>query len=385
MDSFVVQERLAAATEPSPSSHHPAKLPDGGVPASVVSPRITVVMPTTDYAEPFGRCARRVLESLQPAHGDELIVVFDGQAPAPPAWLADSGARLVATQRRAGPAAARNLAAKSARGDVLLFVDADVELAPDAVDRVRAAFAADPDLCGVFGAYDSAPTAPGLVSRFRNLLHHHTHVSHAGPAETFWSGCGAMRTGRFLDLGGFDTRFRQPSIEDIELGSRAVAAGGRVRLDPGIGCTHHKRWTLRSMIVTDIRQRAIPWTRLMLATGHVPRRLNVDGRSRASGLCAVLAAGATLLAPFQPWALVAALACLAALFLLNRGFYSLCRSTGGLAFAAGAFLLHWLYFTYATLAFAAVVVDHRVRGPSPAPRGAALVAEDPAAGADRRA
>jgi transposase len=31
------------------------------------------------------------------------------------------------------------------------------------------------------------------VSRFRNLLHHHTHTTHPGPACTFWAGCGAVR------------------------------------------------------------------------------------------------------------------------------------------------------------------------------------------------
>ena len=323
--------------------------------------RISVVMPTTDYGEPFGTCAKRAIDTRRPDLGDEVVVVFDGEAPPPPAWLTDSGAMLVATGRRAGPAAARNLAAESAHGDVILFVDADVELAPDALERVRAAFDADPDLCGVFGAYDAAPAAQGLVSRFRNLLHHHTHMYHAGPTETFWSGCGAMRTGAFLDLGGFDTGYREPSIEDIELGARAAAVGGRLRLDPAIACTHHKRWTLRSMIITDIFRRAVPWTRHMLTRGTVSNRLNLDRRSRASGACAVLATAAALAVPFQPWALVPALACLITIFLLNHDFYALCNRQGGPAFAAGCFLLHCLYFTYATLTFAAVVIAAGVR------------------------
>lgn len=323
--------------------------------------RISVVMPTTDYGEPFGTCVRRSITSIRADLGDECLVVFDGDAPAPPDWLAESGARLVATGRRVGPAAARNLAAESARGDAILFVDADVELAPGAIDRVRSAFEGDPDLCGVFGAYDAEPAAPGLVSRFRNLLHHHTHVRHAGPAETFWSGCGAMRTGAFLDLGGFDARYREPSIEDIELGSRAAAAGGRLRLDPGILCKHHKRWTLGSMIMTDVFRRAVPWTRHMLATGTVPTRLNLDWRSRASGACAMVAAAAAVVAPFQPWALAPALACLAVILLVNRDFYALCNRQGGPAFAAGCFLLHWLYFVYATLTFAAVAIQDRLR------------------------
>lgn len=358
MDSSVMQDTVAANPRLLAPSAQQVAVPEASRRVAVT--RLSVIMPTTDYGEPFGTCARRAIESLRPDLGDELIVVFDGKAPSAPDWLRDFGATLLTTGDRAGPAAARNLAAESARGDVILFVDADVELASDALERVRAAFDTDPDLCGVFGAYDTEPSAPGLVSRFRNLLHHHTHVRHAGPAETFWSGCGAMRTGAFLDLGGFDARYREPSVEDIELGSRAAVAGGRLRLDPAIACKHHKRWTLGSMLFTDIFRRAVPWTRHMLANGRVTKRLNLDWRSRASGACAVLAAAAALVAPFQPWALVPAIGCLVSIFVLNRDFYTLCNRQGGPAFATGCFLLHWLYFTYATLTFTAVVIQNRL-------------------------
>ena len=163
---------------------------------------ITLIMPTVDWGETFTRC----LQAAQAALGadDEVLVVFDGVPPPPPNWLERSRAVLLQTGARSGPAAARNLAAQKASNPNLLFVDADVELHPDAIERVRAQFSADPDLAAIFGSYDDQPVAPGLVSRFRNLLHHHTHSSHPGPASTFWAGCGAVRRDRFLALGGFD-------------------------------------------------------------------------------------------------------------------------------------------------------------------------------------
>jgi GT2 family glycosyltransferase len=323
--------------------------------------RISVVMPTISFVEPFERCARRALETIRRGDGDEFIVVVDGPLPPLPSWLAKASVTVLATGQRSGPAAARNLAAASAVGDVLLFVDADVELALDATDRVRVAFASDPTLCGLFGAYDAEPAAPGLVSRFRNLLHHHTHTLHAGPADTFWAGCGGVRAATFADLGGFDPRYRQPSIEDIEFGRRVAAAGKSVRLDPTITGTHHKRWTLGSMIATDVVRRAIPWTRLLLATDSMSNRLSLDWRSRVSGGCAIAAVAAAAAAFIRPWSLLLVVAALATIALLNRSFYALCRAHGGPMFAAGCFVLHWLYFTYATLTFAAVVLLHRTR------------------------
>ncbi|MFO0006365.1 MAG: glycosyltransferase family 2 protein, partial [bacterium] len=107
-----------------------------------------------------------------------------------------------------------------------------MELHPESLDQFRRVFQEDPTLDAVFGSYDDAPAAPGVVSRFRNLLHHHTHHSHGGLTSTFWAGCGAMRRDRFLALGGFDTVYGQPSIEDVELGLRLWRQGGRILLDP---------------------------------------------------------------------------------------------------------------------------------------------------------
>lgn len=45
---------------------------------------------------------------------------------------------------------------------------------------------------------------------------------------------------------------------------RHSESGARILLDPAIQGTHHKQWTLASMVATDIRQRAIPWSRLLL-------------------------------------------------------------------------------------------------------------------------
>ena len=108
----------------------------------------------------------------------------------------------------------------------------------------------------VFGSYDDAPADPHVVSRFRNLLHHHVHQQGAGPATTFWSGLGAIRRDsvrgrRRLRHGALPGR----EVEDVELGMRLHARGARIVLDPELLGTHLKRWTLREMVRTDLMPR----------------------------------------------------------------------------------------------------------------------------------
>ena len=127
---------------------------------------------------------------------------------------------------------------------MIFFLDADVAIHDDTLSRVVARFEADPGLAALFGSYDDSPTAPDLVSQFRNLLHHYVHqqgefVAEARPARTFWTGCGAIRRHVFLDYGGFDPQlYRRPAIEDIELGYRLTRAGCRIQLVRDIQATH---------------------------------------------------------------------------------------------------------------------------------------------------
>ena len=184
-----------------------------------------------------------------------------------------------------GPAAARNDGARRASGEVLVFVDADVLPHHDAFVRVRRAFDLDPELVALFGSYDDSPTAPGAVSAFRNLLHHHVHQEGAGPASTFWAGLGAIRRDSFLDAGGFDAdRYSVPSIEDIELGMRLAADRALIVLDPDLLGTHLKRWSLWGMVRTDFTRRGIPWVDLMLRRRQASSTLNLGVRHRLSAL-----------------------------------------------------------------------------------------------------
>ena len=176
-----------------------------------------------------------------------------------------------------------------------------------------------PHLTALFGSYDDTPGDPGTVSQFRNLLHYYVHQEGAGPATTFWAGLGAVRTGAFREAGGFDAaRYPLPSVEDIDLGTRLTAAGGRIVLDPALQATHLKEWTLSGMIRTDFWQRGVPWTELVLRSGTAGAALNLGWRHRMSALVSV-AVAVSLLRGRRG----AALGGFAALAALNAPFYEL--------------------------------------------------------------
>jgi hypothetical protein len=215
----------------------------------------------------------------------------------------------------------------------------------DAFDRVRAAFDEDNTLSAVFGSYDADPRHHGLVSDFRNLLHHHVHQSGAGPATTFWAGLGAVRRTDFDSIGGFDeSRFAQASVEDIELGMRLSANGRRIVLDPLLQGKHLKRWSLDGMIRTDLLRRGVPWMQLLLETGS-SAALNLSWRNRASA-----AASATLVLGLIARRPQLAAAALVVVLSLNADFYGLLLRQRGFRQAAAGVPLHVLHHNVSALA-----------------------------------
>jgi len=302
------------------------------------SPTLAVVVPATDDPATLERCLA-ALEASSRAP-EELIVQRD------PAG--------------AGPAAARNLGVEATWADVLVFVDSDVEVHPDALERTAARFAGDPELVAIFGAYDDDPADPGLTSRYRNLLHHHVHAEAEGEAETFWAGLGAIRREPFDEAGGFDAEaFPEPSVEDIELGMRLRRGGARIALDPEIRGRHLKTWTPRSMVATDFGRRGVPWARLLLRNGKGSTALNLGWRRRASAAASVALLGSLLAR--RPRLAAAALA---ANLVLDRDLYALLSRRGGPKLLLAGIGLHQLHQLSAAASVPAALALHLAEGGS---------------------
>lgn len=310
---------------------------------------LSVIVPARNAQATLGR-ALPVWK--RPGRGDiELIVVDDASTDGTAETASRYADKVLKLAERRGPAAARNAGARASRGDILLFVDADVRVPSRSADLVLPAFGADPGPDALFGSYDDHPAERNFLSQFKNLLHHYVHQNAAEEAGTFWAGCGAVRRTAFFEAGGFSEAYALPSIEDVEFGYRLRSSGKTIRLLKGLQVTHLKRWTFAGLLRSDIVGRAIPWTRLACERG-LPRDLNFRTSDRLSALLAWLvplglAAGLLTSAGFLLAAGSAAL-----LLLINRRLYLFFVKKRGLPFAAGAVLWHGLYLFYASAVFA---------------------------------
>ncbi len=299
---------------------------------------MTAIVPATHGPASLARCIEAIEQADAPP--EEIIVVEE------PAG--------------ANPAEARNSGARRAGGDILTFVDADVLVHADAFRRIRAALGRDDGLTAVFGSYDDDPASPGIVSAFRNLLHHYVHQSSAGPATTFWTGLGAIRRQAFDEVGGFDPRLAM--MEDVDLGMRVRAVGGVILLDPEIQGTHLKHWTLGQMIRADFVDRGVPWIALLMRDRAASSALNLGWPHRASAFACVLALGGVVTR--RP---VVAAASSFTFLALNRRLYALLLRRQGVrraVFGVGLHVVHVLTAAAAVPAGIAAYLLERRRQPS---------------------
>jgi GT2 family glycosyltransferase len=315
---------------------------------------VSIIIPVHRFDANFKSCIASV-RSCEPAP-EEIIIVLDGLEENDGAFEGVENLSLIRLNRRGGPARARNKGALAARGIILLFLDSDIVVPEEICQQVEEHFVRDGKIDAVFGSYDARPAADGLVSRYKNLLHHFIHQNSSAQAFTFWTGCGAVRRDVFFEKGGFDEQFTQASIEDIELGYRLVAGGATIILDRSIQVRHLKKWRFGEMIHTDFFLRAIPWSRLIFQYGAINNDMNIGWQSRFSVITCVLLVVA-FFAAFLNALFVLPMAALGFLFLfLNWSFFRFLYRQGGVSFLLGSLPLHVLYYLIGAVAFGLVSV-----------------------------
>jgi lipopolysaccharide/colanic/teichoic acid biosynthesis glycosyltransferase/GT2 family glycosyltransferase len=195
-----------------------------------VTPSISVIIPAYNAAETLPGCLAALRAQTLPPAAFEVLVVDDGSTDATVA-LAQAAGVQVHPAAHAGPAAARNLGAQFAVGDLLAFTDADCEPAPDWLARLTRPFD-DPAVVGVKGTYRTRQQ--GLVARFvqQEYQDKYDRMLSREWIDFIDTYSAAYRRAVFIKNKGFETAFPTASVEDQELSFRLSEKGYRLKFAP---------------------------------------------------------------------------------------------------------------------------------------------------------
>ncbi len=327
-------------------------------------PFISIIIPVHNGGQYLERCLDALIESSWSSF--EIIVVDDCSTDDTVTIAQQKRITILQLSGRSGASVARNFGAQHARGNILLFIDSDILVKRETIKLVADGFQQHTDIAAIFGSYDDNPQEENFMSQYRNLFHHFNHQNSDTEASTFWTGCGAIRKNVFEEIG----EFRDSFMEDIELGYRLREKGYRIFLDKGLQVKHLKQWKFLSMLRADIFKRAIPWSRLILETGFMPKELNLQPSHKASSVSVALMISVV---PFLFFGrtkffnipvVPAAGFFLSILFvnflILNRELYGFYARKKGLRFMAQVIPLHFLYYLYSGISFVACWVSYKL-------------------------
>lgn len=134
-------------------------------------------------------------------------------------------------QKHKGPAAARNLGARKAKGDVIVFTDSDCVPESNWLKEMLEPFK-DKEIIGVQGAYKTKQKS--LIARFGQAEIEERYDKMLNFRFVDWIGTysGAYRKKEFLKAGGFDESFPIASGEDPDLSFRMAKKGKKLVFNP---------------------------------------------------------------------------------------------------------------------------------------------------------
>ena len=270
---------------------------------------VSVIVPHYNEPEHLSLMVAALESQTWPRSRIELIVADDGSR-VPPVVDSAIAPRIVSQPDRGfRAAAARNLGARAARGDVLCFLDCDTIPEPAYLERAVAPVIADPSALVVgrrLHRHLTGPDAGRELPEPQWLRDGYRHTNDLLDADEtayrYVISAVLTMSRRLFDLTGFDESFTAYGGEDWELGWRAWQAGARfVHLPDAVAVHDGPDWGARSGSVPEKNAESMRLARLITQPSARPagvrfRRTGViaDLLALGSGPNVVLAASALL-------------------------------------------------------------------------------------------
>lgn len=276
--------------------------------------KASVIIPAYNAEKVIGNCLNALRS--QTANPHEVIVVDDGSKDGTiEAARKFSGVRVI-TQKHRGPAAARNLGAKNASGDILLFTDADCVPEKAWIKSMLKPFA-DKMVSGAQGAYKTKQKS--VVARFSQaeIEDRYSRMRRDKVIDFIGTYSAGYRRSLFMDFGGFDESFPEASGEDPELSFRMSDKGHRLVFVPDAIVYHTHPDTIRKYLRQKYWR---AYWRVLLYKKHPGKAIKESYTPQTLKIQIMLlyiAAGLLVAGAFLPSTMLLSALCIIAVFALS--------------------------------------------------------------------
>ncbi|MDI6825968.1 MAG: glycosyltransferase [Candidatus Aenigmarchaeota archaeon] len=192
---------------------------------------LSVIIPAYNAEKTIASTIKALLDQNYPKNKYEIIIVDDGSVDKTVEVASQFPVKVIKLKHN-GPAHARNMGAKKAKGSIILFTDSDC--IPDK-NWIREMIKPlkNSGVVGVSGTYKTL-NQDKLMARFigYEIEQRHDNMKKLKYIDFVGTFSAAYKKDIFLKFGGFDERFKKASGEDPELSFRISKASLKMVFNP---------------------------------------------------------------------------------------------------------------------------------------------------------
>jgi glycosyltransferase involved in cell wall biosynthesis len=226
----------------------------------------SVIIPVDNSQATVKYCLDAVF--VLPKEDLEVIVVDDQSTDCSVSIIQQYSCRLVNLSGNLGPAAARNIGASQAKGDILVFIDSDVVIKPDSLAIIKRSLKEDEDAVAVTGILAKDCPYKDFFTQYKNLYMHYVFRGCSQYVDFLYGSIMAIKRASFLE---FNSRFER--VEDTELGVKYSKLNKKILLNKTLEVTHLKQYNFNRILINDFRV-PFDWVRIFFAYEGYRRVLN---------------------------------------------------------------------------------------------------------------
>ncbi len=216
------------------------------------TPFVSVIIPVKNAGEKFEVCLRSIQKS--PYRNIEVIVVDDHSTDNSVQIAKNFSFTVLQSVEGNGANRARNFGAKNAKGEILIFIDSDVEIRNDTIQTIVESLVSG-DTDAVVGVYTAKHRNENIVSQYKNLWIRFSYLKSPPAIDWLFGAVSGIKRAAFEKIGGFNVELlAHKGHDDIELGKRFKQANLNIALNVDVEVEHLKHYTLWSFVKNEFHR-----------------------------------------------------------------------------------------------------------------------------------
>jgi glycosyltransferase involved in cell wall biosynthesis len=215
-------------------------------------PLVSVIVPVKDGSKTLNACLSSIKRSYYQNY--EIILVDDHSTDNTIEIARRFNCKVIEVKDGSGANNARNIGAKSATGEVFVFMDADIVIGRETMLGIIETLE-EKYIDAVVGIYTAKHRHESFVSQYKNLWVRYSYIKSPPAIDWLFGSISGIKREAFEKLGGFNVELlAKHGHDDIELGKRFARADLNIVLNMDVEVEHLKQYNILSFIKNEFHR-----------------------------------------------------------------------------------------------------------------------------------